>query len=150
MENLKTWAATLIVFSVIVLLYRMLFPKGNIQKAGETVIALLMVFLMIKPVFSLLSKENGGLDGIADYDFFAQSEDTQENRALEEAISNQLAAAGITVERVSVNASLDTESYLVVRGVEITASETENTQAIYDCLQTAFQIPQEIISVHKE
>ena len=120
MENLKTWAATLIVFSVIILLYRMLFPKGNIQKAGETVIALLMVFLMIKPVFSFLSKENGKL------------------------------ANGILVESVSVDASLDAENYLVIRSVEITAPDSEDEQAIYDCLQTAYQIPKEIISIRKE
>lgn len=150
MENLKTWAATLIVFSVIILLYRMLFPKGNIQKAGETVIALLMVFLMIKPVFSLLSNENGKLDSFADYDFFTESEDTQENKVLEDTIQNQLASNGISVESVSVDASLDAENYLVIRSVEINASETEDVQAIYDCLQSAFRIPQEIISVRKE
>lgn len=150
MENLKTWAATLIVFSVIILLYRMLFPKGNIQKAGETVIALLMVFLMIKPIFSLLSKENGGIDGFADYDLFTKSEDTQENKVLEDTIQNQLAAAGISVESVSVDASLDAENYLVIRSVEITAPDSANEQAIYDCLQTAYQIPKEIISIRKE
>lgn len=150
MENLKTWAATLIVFSVIILLYRMLFPKGNIQKAGETVIALLMVFLMIKPIFSLLSKENGGLDGFTEYDLFSQSEVTQENRVLEDTIQNRLSAAGITVVSVSVDASLDAENYLVIRGVEIIASDSEDEQAIYDCLQAAYQIPQEIISVRKE
>lgn len=150
MENLKTWAATLIVFSVIILLYRILFPKGNIQKAGETVIALLMVFLMIKPVFSLFSNENGKLDDFTDYDFFTQSEDTQENKVLEDTIQNQLAAAGISVESVSVDASLDAENYLVIRSVEITAPDSEYEQAIYDCLQAAFQIPQEIISVRKE
>ena len=150
MENLKIWAATLIVFSVIILLYRMLFPKGNIQKAGETVIALLMVFLMIRPVFSLFSNENGKLDDFADYDFFTQSEDTQENKVLEDTIQNQLASNGISVESVSVDASLDAENYLVIRGVEILAPEAEDAQAIYECLKTAFQIPQEIISVRKE
>ena len=150
MENLKTWAATLIVFSVIILLYRMLFPKGNIQKAGETVIALLMVFLMIKPVFSLLSKENGKLDGFADYDLFTKSEDTQENKVLEDTIQNQLASNGILVESVSVDASLDAENYLVIRSVEIIAPDSANEQAIYDCLQTAYQIPKEIISIRKE
>lgn len=150
MENLKIWAATLIVFSVIILLYRMLFPKGNIQKAGETVIALLMVFLMIRPVFSLLSKENGGIDGFADYDLFTKSEDTQENKVLEDTIQNQLASNGILVESVSVDASLDAENYLVIRSVEITAPDSANEQAIYDCLQTAYQIPKEIISIRKE
>ena len=34
--------------------------------------------------------------------------------------------------------------------ITLEQSETEDVQAIYDCLQAAFQIPQEIISVRKE
>lgn len=150
MEDLKTWAATLIVFSVIVLLYRILFPKGNLQKAGETVIALLMVFLMIKPVFSLLSNNDVGLDRFADYDLYQQSEDLQESQVLADTIQTQLKAAGIETQSVTVDASFDAENYLTVRGVKITVSDSGSEQAVYDCLQTAFQIPQEIITISKE
>lgn len=150
MEDLKTWAATLIVFSVIVLLYRMLFPKGNLQKAGETVVALLMVFLMIKPVFSLLSNDDVGLDRFADYDLYQQSEDSQESQVLADTIQTQLKAAGIETQSVTVDAGLDAENYLIVRSVKITVSDSVSEQAVYDCLQTAFQIPQEIIIISKE
>lgn len=149
MDNLKTWAATLIVFSVIVLLYRILFPKGNLQKAGETVIALLMVFLMVKPIFSLLANDNGTLERLTEYDLYAQGEEAKENQILEDAIYAQLSVAGIEAESVWVEAELDAENYYVIHRVDITVPDSVSEQVVYDCLYSSLEIPKEIIKISR-
>lgn len=149
MNDLKTWAATLIVFSVIVLLYRILFPKGNLQKAGETVIALLMVFLMVKPIFSLLANDNGTLERLTEYDLYAQGEEAKENQILEDAIYAQLSVAGIEAESVRVEAELDAENYYVIHCVDITVPDSVSERVVYDCLYSSLEIPKEIIKISR-
>ena len=106
-------------FSILVLLFRMLFPSGNVKKAGETIISLLMVFMLISPFAEFLSAGELTFPQIQEEDIYDVGQEQVYAHTLETTITEQLSSAGIEVEELTLQTELDEENYLVLSSVRL-------------------------------
>ena len=149
MDTIQSWAVTICVFSVLVLLFRMLFPSGNVKKAGETVISLLMVFMLISPFADLLSSGELSFPQIREEDIYDVGQEQVYAHTLEMTISEQLSASGIEVEELTLQTELDEENYLVLSSVRLVTASDKSDDEIRTCLEDALGIPAEIITIER-
>ena len=149
MDTIQSWAVTICVFSVLVLLFRMLFPSGNVKKAGETVISLLMVFMLISPFADLLSSGELTFPQIREEDIYDVGQEQVYAHTLEMTISEQLSASGIEVEELTLQTELDEENYLVLSSVRLVTASEKSDDEICACLEEALGIPAEIITIER-
>lgn len=147
MENLKIWAISICVFSVILLFYRMLFPNGNLKKTGETVISILLLFMMIQPFTKLKTDAETLLPKTQWEDFYDSGQTAYYTAALESAVSDSLTAIGVQADEIHANADLDEENYLVLSALEVTVSTEKSDAEIKAQLQKDLEIPEEIITI---
>lgn len=149
MDTIQSWAVTICVFSILVLLFRMLFPSGNVKKAGETIISLLMVFMLISPFADLLSTGDLRFPQIQEEDIYDVGQEQVYTHTLEKAISEQLSSAGIEVEDLTLETELDEENYLVLSSVRLVTASEKSDGEICACLETSLGIPAEIITIER-
>lgn len=149
MNTIQSWSVTICVFSILVLLFRMLFPSGNVKKAGETIISLLMVFMLISPFADLLSTGELRFPQIQEEDIYDVGQEQVYTRTLEKAISEQLTAAGIEVEELTLQTELDDENYLVLSSVRLVTASEKSDEEICTCLKDSLGIPAEIIKIER-
>ncbi len=149
MENFKTWAISICVFSVVLLFYRMLFPKGNMKKTGETVISVLLLFMMIQP-FTQLQTDAGVLPPqTRQEDFYDSGQTAYYTLALVSAVSDSLAKIGVQADAIHATASLDEEHYLVLSALELAVSTDRSDAEIKAHLQKNLEIPEELITIDR-
>ena len=149
MNTIQSWSVTICVFSILVLLFRMLFPSGNVKKAGETIISLLMVFMLISPFADLLSTGDLRFPQIQEEDIYDVGQEQVYTHTLEKAISEQLSSAGIEVEDLTLETELDEENYLVLSSVRLVTASEKSDGEICACLETSLGIPAEIITIER-
>ncbi len=149
MDTIQSWAVTICVFSVLVLLFRMLFPSGNVKKAGETLISLLMVFMLISPFADLLSSGELSFPQIREEDIYDVGQEQVYAHTLEMTISEQLSASGIEVEELTLQTELDEENYLVLSSVRLVTASDKSDDEIRTCLEDALGIPAAIITIER-
>ncbi len=147
MESFTTWAATICVFSVVVMLYRVLFPEGNIKKTGETVIALLMLFVMLTPFFDMDLHADDLIPKAEQYDFLEMQEKDAHKAALEQLIRSTLLKNGIETSEIQLQAEPDSEQYLVLSALKLTVESETSDEAVFACLENELHIPKEIIEI---
>lgn len=147
MENVKVWAASVCVFCVVMLFYKMLFPSGNLKKTGETVMALLLLFVMLRP-FGDLRVDAGALSGIDALDAAFDADETPSYaEPLKTAVAEALAGIDVYPSDISVQADLDAEQYLVLSGVRLTVSTEKTDEEIKACLSESLEIPETLVTI---
>lgn len=149
MDTIQSWSVTICVFSVLVLLFRMLFPSGNVKKAGETVISFLMVFMLISPFADLLSSGELTFPRIGEEDIYDVGQEQVYAHTLETTITEQLSASGIEVEDLTLQTELDEENYLVLSSVRLVTASEKSDDEIRTCLEDALGIPAAIITIER-
>lgn len=149
MNTIQSWSVTICVFSILVLLFRMLFPSGNVKKAGETIISLLMVFMLISPFAEFLSAGELTFPQIQEEDIYDVGQEQVYAHTLETTITEQLSSAGIEVEHLTLETELDEENYLVLSSVRLVTASEKSDGEICACLETSLGIPAEIITIER-
>lgn len=144
MEKISLWGASVCVFSVIIVLFKAMFPKGNIKKTGETVMVLLMLLVMLQPFAEMdLNAETLVLkDDLFDYE--AIQETTVYNSALEQVICEALLQHNIQVDDIELQTNRDNEQYLVLTELKI---KTEADAAQVLPYLEELGIPKEIVEI---
>lgn len=147
MENIKVWAASLCVFCVVLLFYKMLFPSGNLRKTGETVIALLLLFLMLRP-FKAIEANAVASSWEREWEAVYDGQEANYHTAgLEAAIADALEGIEVYPSDIQVQADMDAQQYLVLSGVQLTVSTEKTDGEIKDCLLKALEIPETLITI---
>lgn len=149
MDTIRSWAVTICVFSVLVLLFRMLFPAGNVKRAGETLIALLMVFMLVSPFAKLFRAGQLTFPELQEEDVYEVGQEQVYANALQKTITEQLSNAGIEVGEIALQTELDTENYLVLSGVHLVTDSEKNDNEIRACLENTLGIPEEIVTIER-
>lgn len=62
MELLRNWAVTFCICSFAILVFKLLCPKGNMEKSMNIVLSLFMIIALISPFANGISKEDLGID----------------------------------------------------------------------------------------
>ncbi len=152
MDNLLSFAASITVFSVCSALFHMLLPEGQVKKAGEFLLALLMLFVLLKP-FLHAEIPPTVLPNIED-DLQIEEEDAGErtqkeayDRAVKESILSSLAREKIEVENIVLKTSFTKDNYLLLESVYIYVSDLASEEKITEVLHRDLEIPKEIITV---
>lgn len=147
MESVIIWGSSVCVFAVTVALFKAIFPQGNIKKAGETLMALLMLFVMLQPFTKLDLNSEAFLPKTEWYDYTEMQEKSVYDAALKQAIRNALTEKGIEIDAIQIHTETDVEQYLVLTSLELKTDA--DTDRILSCLQEELDIPAEIVRIDR-
>lgn len=147
MEHLQAAVGTVGVGITVAALFGMLFPSGNIKKAGETAIAILLLFLLISPVIRARPEKSGVLAEDAEQDLYAFSEEAVYKNAVEILITNTLFESGIAVQSVNAVVKINDGNAIQLLAVTVICDEKTDVGALTNVLQTQLEIPTEIVAV---
>lgn len=144
MEKIGVWGASVCVFSVVIVLFKAMFPQGNIKKTGETVMVLLMLLVMLQPFTKMDLNSESLLPKNNLFDYEALQETNIYSTALERVIRESLLQHNIKIEDIQLQAEKDDAQYLVLTKLRI---QTEaDAEEVFLCL-AELGIPREIIEV---
>lgn len=144
MEKISLWGASVCVFSVVIVLFKAMFPKGNIKKTGETVMVLLMLLVMLQPFAKIDLHTETLVPKDELFDYKAIQETNVYNSALEQVICEVLLQHNIKVEDIQLQTNRDNEQYLVLTELKIKTA-ADPTQVL-PCLEE-LGIPKEIVEI---
>lgn len=144
MEKISLWGASVCVFSVVIVLFKAMFPKGNIKKTGETVMVLLMLLVMLQPFAKIDLHTETLVPKDELFDYKAIQETNAYNSALEQVICEALLQHNIKVEDIQLQTNRDNEQYLVL--TELKIKTAADPAQVLPCLEE-LGIPKEIIEI---
>ena len=144
MEKISLWGASICVFSVIIVLFKAMFPRGDIKKTGETVMVLLMLLVMLQPFAKMDLNAESLVPKDELFDWEAIQENNAYNSALKQVICEALLQYNIKVDDIQLETNRDDEQYLVLTALKIkTESDIE---PVLSCLEE-LGIPKEIVEI---
>lgn len=148
MENIKLWILSVCIFSVIISIYRILLPNGNIKKAGVTVLSILLIFVMVKPLLTAKDKEFAF--DIGD-DLFSEAETLNEKNIYKEAIiktvSNELEKNSISFENITVDMNIASDSNIEIINICLSVNSDLTDDNIKQRLEDDTGFSKEIITI---
>ena len=150
MEQLKATVCAVGIGITVAALFGMLFPNGNMKKAAETGLTVLLLFLLVSPFL-----RSGNIDsrilseGLA-YDLETFSTVDVYQNAVANYIQNTLENAGIPTQSVRATVQLDDDNTVLLQSVQVEASKDTNTEVLLQVLVDRLEIPSEIITVQGE
>lgn len=147
MGNTTAWGLSVCVFAVIVVLFKVMFPQGNIKKTGETLMVLLMLLVMLQPFAKIDLNSAELLPKTEWYDYAEIQKKNAYDTALKQVIYNTLTEKGIEIEEIQLNAETDAEQYLVLTLLRLKTDADSNQ--ILSCLKEELGIPEEIVQIDR-
>lgn len=150
MEQLQATVCAVGIGITVTALFGMLFPNGNVKKAAETGLTVLLLFLLVSPFL-----RSGNIDsrilseGLA-YDLETFSTVDVYQNAVENYIQITLENAGIPTQSVRATVQLDDDNTVLLQSVQVEASKDTDTEVLLQVLVDRLEIPSEIITVQGE
>lgn len=150
MEQLKATVCVVGIGITVAALFGMLFPNGNVKKAAETGLTVLLLFLLVSPFL-----RSGNIDsrilseGLA-YDLETFSTVDVYQNAVANYIQITLENAGIPTQSVRATVQLDDDNTVLLQSVQVEASKDTDTEVLLQVLEDRLEIPSEIITVQGE
>lgn len=150
MEKMQAAACTIGVGITVVALFGMLFPSGNIKKAGETGLTILLLFLLITPFLQLNDAESRIMSEVSTYDTETLTQVSVYENAVECLIENTLVNAGYTVHNVDATVRFGDNNTICLENLRLSVEKEADTEAALRILQNDLEIPPEIVAVQGE
>ena len=150
MEQLQATVCAVGIGITVAGLFGMLFPNGNVKKAAETGLTVLLLFLLVSPFL-----RSGNIDsrilseGLA-YDLETFSTVDVYQNAVANYIQITLENAGILTQSVRATVQLDDDNTVLLQSVQVEASKDTDTEVLLQVLEDRLEIPSEIITVQGE
>lgn len=152
MENIKLWVLCVCVFLVIVSIYKVLLPNGNIKKAGVTVLSVLLVFIMIKPLLSIKA-EVQDFDLYSEDDFFSEAATLNDkklyNDAIVKAIADTLINHEISFDEITVDMNIRNDDNIEINSICLSVDNELGDNDIKDIIETETGFSKEIIIINR-
>lgn len=150
MEKLQAAVYAVGIGITVTALFGMLFPNGNIKKAAETGLTVLLLFLLVSPFLQLGNIENRILtEGLA-YDLETFSTVDVYQNAVASYIQTSLENAGIPTQSVRVAVQLGDDNTVLLQTVQVEVSKDTDTEVLLQVLEDSLEIPSEIVTVQGE
>lgn len=149
MDKIQAAVVTIGVGMTVAALFGMLFPNGNIKKAGETGMTILLLFLLVTP-FLQIGDTGRILSESPAYDLETYTQANIYENAVERCIENTLTTAGYAVYDVEATVQLGEDNTVCLQTLQISVEKETNTEEVLRILQNDFEIPSEIVAVQGE
>lgn len=150
MEKLQAAVYAVGIGITVTALFGMLFPNGNIKKAAETGLTVLLLFLLVSPFLQLGNIENRILtEGLA-YDLETFSTVDVYQNAVASYIQTSLENAGIPTQSVRVAVQLGDDNTVLLQTMQVEVSKDTDTEVLLQVLEDSLEIPSEIVTVQGE
>lgn len=147
MEKLQTAVGAVGIGITVAALFGVLFPNGNIKKAGETGLTVLLLFLILTPFLHTGEGEIHILREMEAYDAYTYTQTQVYKSAVETFIQDTLLNAGIPTQAVQAEIQCGDVGEIVLKNVLIAAKNETDATLLIKILQEQLGIPPEIVSV---
>lgn len=152
MDNIKLWILSVCIFSVIICVYKVLLPNGNIKKTGITVLSLLLIFVMIKPLFSLKS-EAYDFDLLSDNDIFYEAQTLNDKNIYKEAIIKTIRDSteklNISLNEITVEMNIRDDGNIEINNICLSLESDLQDEEIKQKIQDDTGFSKEIIIINR-
>lgn len=142
MNSLQTFIFSVGAVFVLTALFGTLFPQGNIKKAGETAMSLLIVLLLFSPIRALGEQEIS-FPQISQADTTVSVEETYAE-SFEAVIRRALETQGFSIAYAKASVVMDADGFLTLQSILICGAAADES-AIRAFLSEQFQIPSDCI-----
>lgn len=150
MEKLQAAVCAVGIGITVAALFGMLFPNGNIKKAAETGLTVLLLFLLVSPFLQSGNIENRILTESLAYDLETFSTVDVYQNAVASYIQTTLENAGIPTQSVRAAVQLGDDNTVLLQTVQVEASKDTDTEVLLQVLEDCLEIPPEIVTVQGE
>ncbi|MDO4153752.1 MAG: hypothetical protein Q4E21_02750 [Clostridia bacterium] len=150
MEKLQAAVCAVGIGITVAALFGMLFPNGNIKKAAETGLTVLLLFLLASPFLQSGNIENRILTESLAYDLETFSTVDVYQNAVASYIQTTLKNAGIPTQSVRAAVQLDDDNTVLLQTVQVEVSKDTDTEVLLQVLEDCLEIPPEIVTVQGE
>lgn len=150
MEKLQAAVCAVGIGITVAALFGMLFPNGNIKKAAETGLTVLLLFLLVSPFLQSRNIENRILTESLAYDLETFSTVDVFQNAVASYIQTTLKNAGIPTQSVRAAVQLDDDNTVLLQTVQVEVSKDTDNEVLLQVLEDSLEIPPEIVMVQGE
>lgn len=150
MEKLQAAVCAVGIGITVAALFGMLFPNGNIKKAAETGLTVLLLFLLVSPFLQSGNIENRILTESLAYDLETFSTVDVYQNAVASYIQTTLENAGIPTQSVRAAVQLGDDNTVLLQTVQVEVSKDTDTEVLLQVLEDCLEIPPEIVAVQGE
>ncbi|MEG0545888.1 MAG: stage III sporulation protein AF [Oscillospiraceae bacterium] len=150
MDSIKVYVLNICIVSVLTAVFRILIPNGNIKKAAEIVMSLLLLSIILIPLLSMKNptfsnSNNLNLSAKTNEEIF--SDINTNNQAIRNAITNELLNSGIKAENIEVETHKDEQNYIIIESVMISRPSEQDDNLIKTLIKTKIGIDAETIKI---
>lgn len=150
MEKLQAAVCAVGIGITVAALFGMLFPNGNIKKAAETGLTVLLLFLLVSPFLQPGNIENRILTESLAYDLETFSTVDVYQNAVASYIQTTLENAGIPTQSVRAAVQLGDDNTVLLQTVQVEVAKDTDTEVLLQVLEDCLKIPPEIVTVQGE
>lgn len=150
MEKLQAAVCAVGIGITVAALFGMLFPNGNIKKAAETGLTVLLLFLLVSPFLQSGNIENRILTESLAYDLETFSTVDVYQNAVASYIQTTLENAGIPTQSVRAAVQLGDDNTVLLQTVQVEVAKDTDTEVLLQVLEDCLKIPPEIVTVQGE
>lgn len=150
MEKLQAAVCAVGIGITVAALFGMLFPNGNIKKAAETGLTVLLLFLLVSPFLQSGNIENRILTESLAYDLETFSTVDVYQNAVASYIQTTLENAGIPTQSVRAAVQLGDDNTVLLQTVQVEVLKDTDTEVLLQVLEDSLEIPPEIVTVQGE
>lgn len=150
MEKLQAAVCAVGIGITVAALFGMLFPNGNIKKAAETGLTVLLLFLLVSPFLQSGNIENRILTESLAYDLETFSTVDVYQNAVASYIQTTLEKAGIPTQSVRAAVQLGDDNTVLLQTVQVEVAKDTDTEVLLQVLEDCLKIPPEIVTVQGE
>lgn len=149
MESFKIWILSVCVFSVVLSLYKLLLPEGNIKRAGETVFSLLLLMVMVSPLMQVKNKDFSFHFTASDIfsEQAAKAEVRPYKEAVEKAVSDALSAKQIEHNEVLADMNIENETNIIINNIFISVKDGTDEDTVRQAIAENTMISADVITI---
>lgn len=151
MEQWTAWAISITIFSVCSVLFRLLMPDGNVKKAGDFLLSLFMVLLLVKPFIHANFSENISYAPLDD-EVYTVKEDTllPYREAIRRSIEDVLEKKEIKSREIEIICEKGKDGNIILEHVTIFLYDADDKGTVLQLLEKELEIPSELITLESQ
>lgn len=151
MEQWTAWAISITIFSVCSVLFRLLMPNGNVKKAGEFLLSLFMVLLLVKPFIHANFSENISYSPLKD-EIYTKREDTllPYREAIRRSVEDVLKKNGIKAQEIEIICEKGEDENIILEHITIFLEDNQDKEAVLQILEKELEIPSDLITLESK
>ncbi len=148
MDDFKARCLSFCILLAAVTVMRFVIPECKMKSVSDAFLSLIVIVAMFLPFTDRKAADASGFS--FDMEEYSENFDerSQYEAALEKYIGDTLEKNGIKIEKTDVSAEVDGDGYIVIDGINITASPSEDAQKIKSVIRDECGLDEEKVTVN--